>query len=144
MEKPKNTINLDKHLQDFLYHEFKTDDNGAFIMTKRSDICLYIDSMWVVSDRPVKAIVRENPVTIILPLSDINHRILREHFIYVPSWKEFQIQHNHPSGNPYPSSCDDKITQKIKEEAKFLDMQLTDHIVVCDSVYYNFADKGKC
>lgn len=54
MEKPKITINLDKHLHDFLYHEFKTDECGAFILTKRSDICLYIDSMWVVSDRPVK------------------------------------------------------------------------------------------
>lgn len=92
MEKPKITINLDKHLHDFLYHEFKTDECGAFILTKRSDICLYIDSMWVVSDRPVKKTEMESPVTFILPLSDINHRILREHFIYVPSWKEQQIQ----------------------------------------------------
>lgn len=92
MEKPQITINLDKHLQDFLYHEFKTDESGAFILTKRSDICLYIDSMWCVSERPVKTTASENSVTFILPLSDVNHRILREHFIYVPSWKELQIQ----------------------------------------------------
>ena len=53
------------------------------------------------------------------------------------------IAHNHPSGNPYPSTCDDKITQKIKEGAKFLDMQLTDHVVICDGVYYSYADEGK-
>lgn len=53
------------------------------------------------------------------------------------------LAHNHPSGNPYPSSCDDKITQKLKEGAKFLDMQLTDHVVVCDCVYYSYADEGK-
>lgn len=92
MDKPQITISLDKHLHDFLHHEYNTDENGAFLLTKRSDICIYIDSMWCVSDLPVKPNVKENAVTFILPLSDINHRILREHFIYVPSWKELQIQ----------------------------------------------------
>lgn len=53
------------------------------------------------------------------------------------------IAHNHPSGNPYPSTCDDRITQKIREGAKFLDMQLTDHIVMCDGCYYSYSDEGK-
>ncbi len=51
--------------------------------------------------------------------------------------------HNHPSGNPYPSSCDDKITQKLKLACQNLDMQLTDHLVFSENSYYSYADEGK-
>ncbi|MCX6309589.1 MAG: DNA repair protein RadC [Bacteroidia bacterium] len=51
--------------------------------------------------------------------------------------------HNHPSGNPYPSSCDDKITQKLKLACQNLDMQFTDHLVFSESTYYSYADEGK-
>ena len=53
------------------------------------------------------------------------------------------LAHNHPTGNPMPSNCDDSITQKLKAGAKFLDIQLTDHIIMCDEVYYSYADEGK-
>jgi DNA repair protein RadC len=51
--------------------------------------------------------------------------------------------HNHPSGNPQPSSNDDRLTQKLKQACQNLDIQLTDHLVFCDSTYYSFADEGK-
>lgn len=51
--------------------------------------------------------------------------------------------HNHPSGNPHPSSCDDKITQKLKMACFNMDIQFTDHIIFCDSCYYSYADEGK-
>lgn len=53
------------------------------------------------------------------------------------------LVHNHPSGNPYPSSCDDKITQKLKLACQNLDMQLTDHVVWSEDSYYSYADEGK-
>lgn len=51
--------------------------------------------------------------------------------------------HNHPSGNPHPSSCDDKITQKLKMACTNLDIQFTDHLIFSDSSYYSYADEGK-
>jgi DNA repair protein RadC len=51
--------------------------------------------------------------------------------------------HNHPSGNPTPSSCDDRITQKLKLACQNLDIQFTDHIVFSESGYYSYADEGK-
>src|SRR5574344_1434123 len=51
--------------------------------------------------------------------------------------------HNHPSGNPYPSTCDDRITQKLKNACANLDIQFTDHLVFCESSYYSYADEGK-
>ncbi len=53
------------------------------------------------------------------------------------------ICHNHPSGNIQPSESDKKNTQKIKEAAGLLDMQLMDHLIIASNDdYYSFADNG--
>lgn len=51
--------------------------------------------------------------------------------------------HNHPSGNPHPSSCDDKITNKLRNACQNLDIQFTDHVIFSDNSYYSYADEGK-
>jgi DNA repair protein RadC len=50
--------------------------------------------------------------------------------------------HNHPSGNLKPSKADEQLTNKIKNAAAFLDIQVMDHIIVSDEGYYSFADEG--
>lgn len=50
--------------------------------------------------------------------------------------------HNHPSGNEQPSSEDNLMTQKVKNACVLMDIQLIDHIIVCDKVYYSYKDKG--
>lgn len=50
--------------------------------------------------------------------------------------------HNHPSGNVYPSDCDNKVTNTIKELIKYLQIILLDHIIVSDGAYYSYADIG--
>lgn len=50
--------------------------------------------------------------------------------------------HNHPSGNLRPSRADELLTQKIKEAAKLLDIQVIDHIIVSERGYFSFADEG--
>ena len=52
------------------------------------------------------------------------------------------ICHNHPSGNLKPSPADISLTQKIKQGAELLDIQLLDHIVFCNNGYFSFADEG--
>jgi DNA repair protein RadC len=52
------------------------------------------------------------------------------------------ICHNHPSGNNSPSDADIRITQKIKEAASLMDIQLLDHLIICGKTYYSFADNG--
>lgn len=52
------------------------------------------------------------------------------------------VCHNHPSGNLNPSESDTKITQKIKEAAALMDIQLLDHLIISDKEYYSFADNG--
>ena len=40
------------------------------------------------------------------------------------------IYHNHPSGNPEPSTYDIKLTESLRDGCKLLGMQLLDHLIV--------------
>ena len=51
--------------------------------------------------------------------------------------------HNHPSGNPNPSSNDDNITRKCVEAGRFLDLPVLDHIIITRTKYFSFADEGR-
>jgi len=54
------------------------------------------------------------------------------------------LSHNHPSGNTQPSEEDIRLTEKIKQGAKLLDLNIIDHIILCaENKYYSFADEGK-
>ena len=50
--------------------------------------------------------------------------------------------HNHPSGNTNPSEQDKRITDKLRNAAKIMEMNVIDHIIVSDSGYLSFADEG--
>ena len=52
------------------------------------------------------------------------------------------IAHNHPSGNTEPSDADIKMTKKLKEGSKWLDLTITDHIIFSDDDYYSFSADG--
>ena len=51
--------------------------------------------------------------------------------------------HNHPSGNKNPSNADDNITNKLKNSASLMDIQILDHIIIADKEYYSYADESK-
>lgn len=52
------------------------------------------------------------------------------------------LVHNHPSGNLFPSQADKDITIKLQNALRFFDIQVLDHIIMCDDSYYSFADEG--
>lgn len=54
------------------------------------------------------------------------------------------LAHNHPSGNLRPSRADEMITTKLKEACKYMDINLSDHIILSssDGQYLSFADEG--
>ncbi len=54
----------------------------------------------------------------------------------------FIMAHNHPSGELSPSQADTSLTEKIKNAGKFLDIRLTDHIILSADTYYSYADEG--
>ena len=52
------------------------------------------------------------------------------------------MSHNHPSGNTQPSDADKKLTKKVNEAGKLLDIVILDHIIVGEESFFSFADEG--
>jgi DNA repair protein RadC len=52
------------------------------------------------------------------------------------------LAHNHPSGKLKPSPEDIKLTQKLLQASKFLDIRLLDHLIITKDSYYSLADNG--
>ena len=52
------------------------------------------------------------------------------------------LGHNHPSGNTKPSESDIRITNKIMEAGKVLEVSVLDHIIVTDDSFFSFSDQG--
>ena len=50
--------------------------------------------------------------------------------------------HNHPSGDPTPSIEDNNITKKILEIGKIHGINLIDHIIIGNNVYYSYFENG--
>lgn len=50
--------------------------------------------------------------------------------------------HNHPSGDPTPSSEDILATRKICELTKIMQLPLIDHIILGDNRYYSMKESG--
>ena len=52
------------------------------------------------------------------------------------------LGHNHPTNNLMPSEQDLRITTKLKDAAKLMDINLLDHLIICGEKYYSFADEN--
>ncbi len=49
--------------------------------------------------------------------------------------------HNHPSGNPEPSNEDIRITKKVVESGKILDIPVFDHLIIAGDTFTSFVEK---
>lgn len=59
------------------------------------------------------------------------------------------VAHNHPSGDPCPSSADLQITRQLSAAARTMEIPLIDHVILgtkeCDPAgrgYYSFREAG--
>jgi DNA repair protein RadC len=59
----------------------------------------------------------------------------------------FIMVHNHPSGDPSPSDADLRLTRRINEASRILQLQLIDHVIIGSpaagrSSYFSFKESG--
>lgn len=55
---------------------------------------------------------------------------------------QIALIHNHPSGNPHPSTEDRRLTELVQKGAQTMNIRLIDHIIITDGKYYSFSDEG--
>ena len=52
------------------------------------------------------------------------------------------LSHNHPSGDPYPSTEDRNLTRALEEGGNILGIPLIDHVIIGDGKWYSFKEHG--
>ncbi|MFN3759534.1 MAG: JAB domain-containing protein [Algoriphagus aquaeductus] len=53
------------------------------------------------------------------------------------------LSHNHPSGNLLPSEQDRRLTKRLVEIGRALDLPIVDHVILSPEGYFSFADEGE-
>jgi DNA repair protein RadC len=114
-------------------------------------------SVWEHVIPDLRGLERERFCTLLL---DGKHRLLREivvsegtlnsslvhpRDVFGPAVREgagaLIVVHNHPSGDPEPSSEDLAITQRLREAGELLGIPLVDHVVVADSGWVSLRER---
>ena len=67
--------------------------------------------------------------------------------VIIHSAYAFILVHNHPSGEPSPSEADLRLTRRILEASRILQLQLVDHVIIGSpapgrSSYFSFKEAG--
>ena len=68
----------------------------------------------------------------------------REIFIEAVRYNAVSIVlvHNHPSGDPRPSSQDIDLTENVYHSGLLMGITLLDHVIIGDRCYYSFQEQG--
>lgn len=79
-------------------------------------------------------------------LGSLNSSIVHPREVFSEALKKSSasiiICHNHPSGDPTPSSEDINVTNRIKECGRLLGIDLLDHLIIGDGIYISLKEKG--
>lgn len=52
------------------------------------------------------------------------------------------VAHNHPSGDPEPSSQDLEVTNILKQTGEIMQIPLIDHVIIGHRMYFSFREAG--
>lgn len=53
------------------------------------------------------------------------------------------LVHNHPSGNPFPSDSDIKLTKRFAEAGKIFGIEILDHIIIGNGIFSSLKKMNK-
>lgn len=69
------------------------------------------------------------------PTKLLRHAILR-------NASRMILIHNHPSGDCRPSRADIALTERLVQGAELLGLEIADHIIIGDNLYYSFRENA--
>lgn len=80
----------------------------------------------------------------LLSTGTVNASLLSPREVYVSAFRSqathIMLLHNHPGGNPEPSSHDILVTERVAKIGKTIDVPLLDHIIIGDNSYFSFKE----
>src|SRR5512133_313464 len=76
----------------------------------------------------------------------LNQSIVHPREVFSPAVKESAaaiiLVHNHPTGDPSPSTEDIAITRRLREAGDIMGIKVLDHIIVGDGEFISFVERG--
>jgi len=83
---------------------------------------------------------------LLLSTGTVNASLLSPREVYISAFRSqavhLMLLHNHPGGDPEPSSNDIRITKRIAEIGRTIDVLMLDHIIIGDNSYFSFKESG--
>jgi len=80
-----------------------------------------------------------------ISIGSLNASIVHPREVFEPAIQYLAAQiilaHNHPSGDPEPSTEDLAITKRLVESGKILGIEITDHIILAKNGFISFKTK---
>jgi len=81
----------------------------------------------------------------ICSIGSLNQSIVHPREVYktalLSSAAAIILIHNHPTGDPTPSSEDLEVTRRLREAGDLIGIKVLDHIII-GSTYYSFVERG--
>ncbi len=111
----------------------------------------YMESMRYLKEEIFKTVLLNTKNEIITDI-DVSHGTLNSSLVHPrevfkqaikKSANKIILIHNHPSGNVEPSNEDMHITDRLIECGKIIGIEVIDHIIIGDGIYYSFKESRK-
>jgi DNA repair protein RadC len=81
-----------------------------------------------------------------ISIGSLNNSIVHPREVFKPAIRRSSaaiiLAHNHPSGNPKPSSEDIDVTRRLCEAGKLMGIEVLDHLVIGNKDYISLKERG--
>jgi len=116
--------------------------SDAFELMKGELLDIQHEEFWIILVNRANRVLRKQMIS----LGGVSGTVADPKIIFKLALDELAtgiiLAHNHPSGNLEASLADIHLTQKLKEGARLLDIQILDHLIIAGQRYFSFADQG--
>lgn len=124
--------------------------DGLKFITPKSIADYYMQDMRHLSREQVLLLLLDSKSRfikdIIMSSGTVNASIMPVREVLIQALKEDAVNiiliHNHPSGDPSPSSEDIRVTKRMKEASNLIGLTLMDHIIIGDNRYISLKEQG--
>lgn len=123
---------------------------GLKLVTPQSVADYYMQDMRHLTREQVMLLMMDSKNKIIKDMiiseGTVNTSIMPTREVYVHAIKQEAVNiillHNHPSGDPTPSTEDIRVTKKLYEAGNLIGITLMDHIIIGDNRYISLKEQG--
>lgn len=126
-------------------------ENKEEVITSPRDVANLVRAKLAFLEREHFIIVLLNTKNKVISIEEIsvgslNNSIVHPREVFKPAIRRSSaaiiLAHNHPSGNPEPSSEDIDVTKRLQKAGKLVGIEVLDHLIIGNREYISLKEKG--